>query len=170
MYHFCVEIIQQSLSDWTASLIFPRSSWQLHLCLSHLREHKFNHNFQDTINLLFLQLKSGSNSHFFLPCKILTDFRKFVVNEFIKIDSCIYTLNNFFFRKLLVYGGGGYASKRNTSIILASIKFIYSSERFDGQLMRWKKQNICLRCLNFSVCLIISTNQVMGSCLSLSVY
>ena len=58
------------------------------------------------------------------------------MNEFIKIDSCIYTLDKIFFRKLLVYGGGGYASKTNTSIILASIKFIYSSERFDGQLKR----------------------------------
>ena len=37
-----------------------------------------------------------------------------------------------------------YDSKTNKSVILASINFIYSSKRFDGQLMWWKKQYIFL--------------------------
>ena len=39
---------------------------RLHLGLSHLREHKFNHNFQDTINpLCSCILESKSTAHFF---------------------------------------------------------------------------------------------------------
>ena len=71
---------------------------------------------------------------------------------------------------MLLYGDGRYDSKTNKSIILVSINFIYSSKRFDGQLMWWRKQHICLRYLDFSVCLIISTNLIMRSRLSVSVY
>ena len=65
------------------------------------------------------------------------DDRKCLMNELIKIDSCILTLDRLdekSFTKFLLYGDGRYDSKTNKSIILASIKFIYSSKRFDGQL------------------------------------
>ena len=71
-----------------------------------------------------------------------------------KIDSGILILDAKSFTKLLPYGDGSYNNKTNTSIILASIKFIYSSKRFDGQSMWFKIKNICLTCLDFSVCLI----------------
>ena len=57
------------------------------------------------------------------------------MNELIKIDSYILTLDEKSFTKLDLYGHGRYDSKTNKSIILASINFIYSSKRFDGQLM-----------------------------------
>ena len=65
------------------------------------------------------------------------DHRKCLMNELIKIDSCILTLDRLdekSFTKFLLYGDGRYDSKTNKSMILASIKFIYSSKRFDGQL------------------------------------
>ena len=62
------------------------------------------------------------------------DLRKCLMNELIKIDSCILTLDDKSFMKLVLYGDGRYDSKTNKSIILASINFIYSSKRFDGQL------------------------------------
>ena len=65
------------------------------------------------------------------------DHRKCLMNELIKIDSCILTLDRLdekSFTKFLLYGDGRYDSKTNKSIILASIKYIYSSKRFDGQL------------------------------------
>ena len=108
----------------------------LRLDLSHLREHKFNHNFQDTINpLCSCSLESESTAHFFLHCQNFTDLRKCLMNELIQIDLCILTLDDKSFMKLLLYGDGRYDSKTNKSIILASINFMYSSKRFDGQLM-----------------------------------
>ena len=62
------------------------------------------------------------------------DLRKCLMNELIKIDLCILTLDDKSFMKLVLYGDGRYDSKANKSIILASINFIYSSKRFDGQL------------------------------------
>ena len=62
------------------------------------------------------------------------DLRKCLMNELIKIDSCILTLDDKSFMKLVLYGDGRYDSKTNKSIILASINFIYSSKCFDGQL------------------------------------
>ena len=67
---------------------------RLCLGLSHLREHKSNHNFQDTINpLCSCSLESESTTHFFLRCQNFTDLRKCLMNELIKIDSCILTLD-----------------------------------------------------------------------------
>ena len=53
-------------------------------------------------------------------------------------------------------------NKSILSIILASIKFTYCSKHFDGQLMWYKNEKICLPCGDFSVCLTISMNQIMG--------
>ena len=102
--------------------------------LSHLREHKFSHNFQDTINPLCpCSLESESTTHFFLRCQNFTDLRKCLMNNLIKIDSCILTLDEKSLTKLLLYIDDRYDCK--TNIILASINFIHSSKRFDGQLM-----------------------------------
>ena len=110
---------------------------RLLLGLSHFREHKFNHNFQDTINPLCpCSLELESTTHFFLRCQNFTDLlRKCLMNEFIKIDSCILTLDEKSLTKLLLYGDDRYDCKTNKSITLASINFIHSSKRFDGQLM-----------------------------------
>ena len=56
------------------------------------------------------------------------------MKDLFKIDSCILTLYEKLPRNCL---GGRYVygNERNTSIILAFIKFIYSSKRSDGQLM-----------------------------------
>ena len=109
---------------------------RLRLGLSHLIEHKFNHNFQDTINLLCLcSSESESTTHYFLRCQNFTDLRKCLMNELNKINSCILTLDEKSLTKLLLYGDGRYDSKTNKKLILASINFIYYSKRFYGQLM-----------------------------------
>ena len=58
-----------------------------------------------------------------------------LMNELIKIDSCILTLDENSLTKLLLYGDDRYDCKSKKSIILASINFIHSSKRSDGQLM-----------------------------------
>ena len=106
------------------------------MALHHLREHKFNHNFQDTINpQCSCSLGSESATHFFLCCQNFTDLHKCLMNKLIRIDSCILTLDEKSFMKLLLYGDDRYDSKTNKSIIVASINLIYSNNCFDGQLM-----------------------------------
>ena len=48
------------------------------------------------------------------------------------------------------------------SIISASIKFIYSSKYFNRRSMWYKIEKICLPCVHFTICLVISLSQVMG--------
>ena len=53
------------------------------------------------------------------------------MNELIKTDSCILTLDEKSFTKLLLYRDGRYDIKTKKSIILATIKFTYSSKRLN---------------------------------------
>ena len=94
-----------SLFNVSDSLVIKLT--RLRLSLSHCREHKFNHNFQDTINPLC----------FFMCCQNFMNLRKCLMNELSKIGSCIRTLDEKSLTKLLLYGGGIYDSKTNKSII-----------------------------------------------------
>ena len=57
------------------------------------------------------------------------------MNKIMKTNSSILTLDEKYFTRLVLNGDGRYHSKTNKSIILVSIKFIYSSKRFDGLFM-----------------------------------
>ena len=99
-----------NVSDRLGSKLLTR----LCLALNHLREHKFNHNFQGTINpLCSCSLELESTTHFFLRYQNFTDLRKYLMKKHIKIDSCIITLAEKSFTKLLLHGDGRYDSKTN---------------------------------------------------------
>ena len=60
---------------------------RLCLGLSHLREHKFNHNFQNCINpLCSCGMDVESTSHFFLHCPLFDDKRITLLSTLNKID------------------------------------------------------------------------------------
>ena len=104
--------------------------------LSHFREHKFRHNFQDTINqLCFCSLEIESTSHLFLRCQNFITPRTNLMNELRKRDSNILNLDEISLTKLLLYGDSKYENKVNKKILLASINFVLSTKRFEGQLM-----------------------------------
>ena len=85
---------------------------RLRLGLSHLRQPKFNHNFWDTINpLCSCSLESESTTRFFLCCLNFMVLCKCLMKKLSKIDSCILTLDEKSFTKLLLCGDGRYDSK-----------------------------------------------------------
>ena len=57
------------------------------------------------------------------------------MNEFRKLDSNILNLDEISLTKLLLYGDSKYENKVNKKILLASINFVLSAKRFEGQLM-----------------------------------
>ena len=60
---------------------------KLRLGLSHLNQHKFNHNFQDCLNpLCSCSLEVNSVSHFFLHCHYCSNIRSTFLNELQSID------------------------------------------------------------------------------------
>ena len=57
------------------------------------------------------------------------------MNELRKVDSSILNLDEISLTKLLSYGHSKFENKVNKKIILASINFVLSTKRFEGQLM-----------------------------------
>ena len=81
--------------------------------LSHLREHKFKYNFQDTNPLCSCCLEIESTSHFFLCCQNFITPRTNLMNELRKLDSSILNLDEISLTKLLLYGDSKFENKVN---------------------------------------------------------
>ena len=91
---------------------------KLRVGLSHLREHKSRHNFQDTINpLCSSSLEIESPSHFFLRWQNFITPRTNLMNELRKLDSKILNLDEISLTKLLLYWDSKYENNVNKRII-----------------------------------------------------
>ena len=68
---------------------------RLRLGLSHLREHKFKHSFQDTLNpFCSCGLDVETNTHFFLYCPLFTNQRRTLLSTVNDIDSSLANTND----------------------------------------------------------------------------
>ena len=68
---------------------------RLRLGLSHLREHKFKHSFQDTLNpFCSCGLDVETNTHFFLYCPLFTNQRRTLLSTVNDIDSSLTNTND----------------------------------------------------------------------------
>ena len=78
---------------------------RLRVGVSHLKEHKFRHNFEDTINPLcscgnFVE----STAHFFLHCTHFSNERLTHITKIKDIDKRIFEENNFLITQILLSG------------------------------------------------------------------
>ena len=107
----------------------------LRLGLSHLREHKFRHHFNDTLNPLCpCNLEVESVSHFFLHCHFFHNERLDLMNGITNIDPDIHLLDDISISNLLLYGSTLYPNEINKKILELSINYILLSKRFEGPL------------------------------------
>ena len=109
---------------------------RLRLNLSHLCEHKFKHNFQDTVNpLCSCSLEFESVTHFLLHCHFYTNQRKTLFDSLHDINTSIPNLSDDKLVNVLLYGDNNlYNTEINTLILNCTICFLKSSERFDNAL------------------------------------
>ena len=71
--------------DWNMQI--PKLN-RLRFGLSHLNQHKFNHNFKDCVNPLCpCSLEIECPLDFFLHCHYFTDIRKTFFNEKLSVDE-----------------------------------------------------------------------------------
>ena len=106
---------------------------RLHPGLSHLREHKFNHNFQNCINpLCSCSMDIESTSHFFLHCP---DKRITLLSTLNQIDCKLIETNESSLVEALLFGNSLFDLKKNSLIFNASIDYILSTERFEEALL-----------------------------------
>ena len=109
---------------------------RLRLELSHLNEHRFNHNFHECINpLCSCSNDTESNSHFFLRCCHFNSLRVDLMNDLKMIDDNILRLSEDCLVHLILFGDPKYNLVDNCRILNASISFILRSERFKGSLI-----------------------------------
>ena len=104
--------------------------------LSHLREHKFRHNFLDTINpLCSCNTETETTSHYLLRCSFFIPLRKTLLDNVTKIVGSISNYSNDELVELLLYGDSSLSFETNKSLINLTIAYLKSSERFDVPLL-----------------------------------
>ena len=110
---------------------------RLRLNLSHLCEHKFQHNFQDTVNpLCSCSLESESVTHILLHCHFYINQRKTLFDSLHDIKMSIPNLSDDKLVNVLLYGDNNlYNTEINSLILNCTICFFKSSERFDNALL-----------------------------------
>ena len=109
---------------------------RLRLSFSHLREHKFKYNFQDTLNpLCSCSLTVESTEHFFLCCLNFNQQRQILLNSLNNLGINIATYHNKDLVNLLLYGNSNFDDLKNHRVLLATISFLTSSNRFDLNLL-----------------------------------
>ena len=108
----------------------------LRLGLSHLNDHKFNHNFRDCINpLCSCSLSVQNNVHFFLHCHHFSLQRQTLMNNIKSIDKDIINATDSDLVNILLFGSSKYQYHINSKILSFSNGFILQTRRFSGQLL-----------------------------------
>ena len=95
---------------------------RLRLGLSHLNEHRFNHNFDSCSNpLCSCSLEVESTKHFFLHFHHYTNIHKTLLNTIEMIDKSILNVNDDDLIGIWLFGNCKFSLERNSCIIKASI-------------------------------------------------
>ena len=104
------------------------------LCVgfSHLREDKFKHNFQDTLNTLSpCSLEAEDTYHFFMYCQNFSNQQNVLFDDLNSIISQILKMSENEIVQVLLIGDKSFSKYMNFKIITSSIYFIQDSKRFD---------------------------------------
>ena len=108
---------------------------RLCLSLSHLREHKFKHSFQDTLNpLCNCGMDVESSTHFLLQCPSYINERCTLMSNLNRINPQISQTSLQLLTNTLLFGNSSCSEKTNTHIFNATIDYILSTKRFDESL------------------------------------
>ena len=101
-----------------------------------MREHKFKHSFQDTLNPI---CNCGSDVesaiHFFLHSPLYSNERQKLLNSLVKIDHTLLGNTDFSLTKILLFGKTTFNAIENTKIIDLIIDFALSTKRFDEPIL-----------------------------------
>ena len=108
---------------------------RLRLDVSHLRKHKFRHNFQDTLN----PIRSCGDDiettiHYLLHCSNYSDEGRTLLEGLQGIGEKIHDKSDSQITELLLFGVSSNNDASNTYILNATIQCILATKRFDVPL------------------------------------
>ena len=105
--------------------------------LSHLREQKFKHSFQDSFNCLCsCSLDFESTLHYFLHCPLFTIERYTLLNTISPTDNKLLDSNESNLIQYHLFSDPSRDTKTNTDILIATVNYVLTTKRFDEQLLR----------------------------------
>ena len=109
---------------------------RLRLGLSYLREHIFNQNFQNCINVICsCDMDVESTSHSFLHFPLFDDKRIALLSTLNKTDCKLIETNKTSLIETLLFGNSLFDLKKNSFVLNASIDYISSTKRFEEALL-----------------------------------
>ena len=118
---------------------------RLRVGLSHLREHKFKHSFQDTLNpICNCGEDIETTSHYLLRCPDYLHERKTLLSTVICIVPNIFDFNNDQLTEILLYGKEDFDNINNTSILDPTINYLTETKRFNAELFWWTREVMAL--------------------------
>ena len=109
---------------------------RLRVGFSHLKEHKFRHNFADTVDP-FCNCRSNSietTQHFLMHCSDYSNDRLVMFNSLLRLDISLLPLNPGTLYKILLFGDSKLSHNQNHIILSTTVKFIQDTGRFEGAL------------------------------------
>ena len=108
----------------------------LHFNLDEMREHKFKHSFQDTLNPT---CNCGNDVqsviYFFLQCPLYSNERRTLLNNLVNIDHTLLDNTDFSLTQILLFGNTNFNAIENTKTINLTNDFVSSTKRFDEPLL-----------------------------------
>ena len=108
---------------------------RLRLHFSHLNEHKFRHNFRDTIDpMCSCGLEPVTTLHYLFRCDLYSDLRTELLNDICALNPTLKNLSHEKLLNILLYGSENFSFNTNKKIIKSTIKFLKTSERLIGPL------------------------------------
>ena len=108
---------------------------RLRLNFSHFKEHKFHHNFRDTINpLCCCNTETETISHYLLRCHLFSEQRTKLLENLKNLDNTLLSHRDDELLQILLYGSHKFSSSVNNKILSLTIGFLESTKRFDKLL------------------------------------
>ena len=110
---------------------------RLRLGLNHLREHKFKHSFQDSLNpFCSCSLDIESTGHYLLHCPTYITERRTLLSTIESIDNNLLDVCEPVLIKTLLFGSNLFDSNANTNVLNATIEHVLSTKRFEEPLFQ----------------------------------
>ena len=108
---------------------------KLPLGLSQLREHKFKHSVQESINPLYsCSLDVESTIHYFLHCPLFTIERHILLNTISQTDDKLLDSNESILIQHLLFGDPSKDRETNTEILNETVNYVLKAKRFDERI------------------------------------
>ena len=106
---------------------------RLRLNFSHLNEHKFLHNFKDTINpMCSCGFEPETTDHYLLRCKLYTDLRLDLLNNIHTINQYLKNFSEEQLVNVLLFGSENFTLHTNANILKRTNEFLKAIERFNS--------------------------------------